>query len=48
MSQRVLVGLFVIVTLLVVIMVFRSIQGDPEERMRINPESRPKVELGDG
>lgn len=38
---RLLVAVFAMVVLLVVIYVFRHIQGDPIERQRLNPELRP-------
>lgn len=45
--NRFLVILFAIVVLLVVINVFRHIQGDPVERQRLNPELRPQTEKGE-
>ncbi len=43
-STRILLVIFAVVVLLVVIYVFRHIQGDPIEQQRLNPESRPRVE----
>lgn len=42
--NRALLIAFAIVVLLVVIYVFRHIQGDPLEHDRLNPQDRPRVE----
>jgi hypothetical protein len=44
-ANRIVFIAFAILMLLVVVYVFRHIQGDPVERDRLNPEQRPRVEL---
>ncbi len=45
--NRILVIVVAIVAILVVITVFRHIQGDPIENQRLNPELRPQTEKGE-